>query len=81
MKWVEFLLERLPAVRRARAEAAFWKEQFEEWHRIAWDVSRYAPKPTCSCCGSENLCEDPAGYYSDARRFDGASLLCLDCRK
>ena len=69
------------AIREARQQAAFWRAQFEEWHAIAWEVSRHAPEPVCRTCGGTNLAADAAAYYTDAKRFDGAPLMCLDCEK
>jgi hypothetical protein len=40
-----------------------------------------APDPICRLCGGSNWDPDPAGYFCDAVEYNGAPLLCLDCRK
>jgi hypothetical protein len=55
----------------------FWAGRAGEWQGHAFHLAQYAPKPTCRLCGSDQLVEDPAGYYWHAERFDGAPLCCL----
>jgi hypothetical protein len=65
-----------------RKEAQFWKAQYKEAYALAVKLSEYAPKPTCKHCGGHYLEADPAGYYYDAERWDGAPLMCVgSCKK
>lgn len=46
--------------------------------KITAILHKITPPPRCRRCGGTNLAADPAGYYWDAKRYDGAPLLCLD---
>jgi hypothetical protein len=69
----------LNKIKKLEQSESYWKQQADRWERCAKRLSQYAPPPKCKRCGGDRLDADPAGYYEDAHRWDGAPLMCLDC--
>lgn len=53
----------------------YWERDAE----VEWLLKTLHGTPECRRCGkTETLFPDPAGYYVDAERYDGAPLLCTN---
>lgn len=57
----------------------FLKGNIPEKDAVELILKELTGTPRCRKCGSTELAPDPAGYYEDAVRWDGAPLLCWLC--